>query len=89
MRLKKSCFEVINLGSGIGYSVLQLIKEFEDSTGCKIPYKIVDRRNGDIAQSFADISKARKLLGWSPKRSLKQICLDGWKWQRKNPKGYG
>ena len=85
---KKSCFECINLGSGKGYSVFQIIREFEVSTGCKIPYSIQSRRDGDLSICYADISKAKKLLGWAPKRSLRQICLDGWNWQRKNPNGY-
>ena len=85
---KESCNETINLGSGIGFSVFQIINEFELTTGCRIPYKIEGRRDGDIAISLADISKAKKLLDWSSKKSLKHICLDGWNWQRKNPRGY-
>jgi len=85
---KDSCLEFINLGSGNGYSVFQIISQFELSTGCKIPFKIKGRRKGDVAICYADISKAKKLLGWSPKRSLEQICLDGWNWQLENPKGY-
>tara|TARA_Y100001968_G_scaffold331197_1_gene385081 strand:+ start:945 stop:1991 length:1047 start_codon:yes stop_codon:yes gene_type:complete len=85
---KKSCFEAINLGSGKGYSVFQIISQFEQSTGAQIPFLIQSRRDGDVAKCYADISKAKQLLGWTPKRSLEQICLDGWKWQRKNPNGY-
>ena len=85
---KESCLEFVNLGSGKGYSVFQIIKQFELSTGCKIPFLIQGRRDGDVAISYADISKAKKLLGWTPKRSLEQICLDGWNWQIKNPNGY-
>ncbi len=85
---KKSCFEIINLGSGKGYSVFQIISQFEQSTGSQIPFSIQCRRDGDVARCYADISKAKKFLGWTPKRSLEQICLDGWKWQRKNPNGY-
>ena len=85
---KESIYEVINLGSGKGYSVFQMIREFELSTGCEIPFLIEGRRDGDVANNFADISKAENLLGWSPKRSLKQICIDGWNWQRNNPQGY-
>ncbi len=84
----ESCYEVINLGSGKGYSVFQIIKQFELSTGSKIPYKIKERRVGDTAISLADISKAKSLLGWSPKRTLKDICVDGWNWQKNNPVGY-
>ena len=85
---KESCIEFINLGSGKGYSVFQIINEFEKSTGCQIPFLIQSRRAGDVAKCFADISKAKKLLNWSPKRTLKDICLDGWNWQRNNPTGY-
>ena len=84
----ESCLEFINLGSGSGYSVFQIISQFELSTGCKIPFTIQKRRDGDVARCYADISKAKKLLGWIPKRSLEQICLDGWNWQIKNPNGY-
>jgi len=85
---KESCLEFINLGSGIGYSVFQIISQFELASGLKIPFLIQSRRDGDVAKCYADISKAQKLLGWSPKRSLEQICLDGWNWQRRNPNGY-
>ncbi|WP_269605398.1 UDP-glucose 4-epimerase GalE [Prochlorococcus marinus] len=86
---KESCLEFVNLGSGKGYSVFQIIRQFELSIGCKIPFAIQSRRDGDVAKSYADISKAKKLLSWTPKRSLEQICLDGWNWQIKNPNGYG
>ena len=85
---KESCLEFINLGSGNGYSVFQIINQFELSTGSHIPFSIQKRRDGDVAICYADISKAKKLLGWTPKRSLEQICLDGWNWQIKNPNGY-
>jgi len=85
---KDSCLEFINLGSGVGYSVFQVISQFELSTGCKIPFSIQRRRDGDVAKCYADITKAKKLLGWTPKRTLEQICLDGWNWQMKNPNGY-
>tara|TARA_Y100001968_G_scaffold323187_1_gene360457 strand:+ start:1409 stop:2455 length:1047 start_codon:yes stop_codon:yes gene_type:complete len=85
---KKSCYEFINLGSGKGYSVFQIISEFEFSTGCKIPFSIDSRREGDVAICYADITKANNLLDWSPKRSLNEICLDGWNWQKRNPNGY-
>jgi len=83
-----SCLEFINLGSGNGYSVFQIIRQFELTTGCQIPFSIQNRRDGDVAISYADISKAKKLLGWTPKRTLEQICLDGWNWQIRNPNGY-
>tara|TARA_B100001250_G_scaffold383682_1_gene377831 strand:+ start:920 stop:1966 length:1047 start_codon:yes stop_codon:yes gene_type:complete len=84
----ESCIESINLGSGKGYSVFEFIKQFERSTGRDVPFLVQGRREGDVAKCYADISKAKRLLGWAPKRSLEQICLDGWNWQRKNPKGY-
>ena len=85
---KHSCLEFINLGSGHGYSVFQIINQFEISTGCKIPFSIHSRRDGDVARCYADISKAKRLLGWTPKRSLDQMCIDAWNWQMKNPRGY-
>ncbi len=85
---KESCLEFINLGSGKGYSVFQIISQFERSTGLQIPFSIQSRRDGDIAKCYADITKAKKLLGWAPRRSLEQMCIDGWHWQRKNPNGY-
>ncbi len=85
---KDACLEFINLGSGKGYSVFQIIRQFELSTGCQIPFSIQSRRDGDVAECYADISKARKLLGWTPLKSLDQICIDGWNWQMKNPNGY-
>ena len=81
-------FEYFNLGSSNGYSVFEIINEFESSTGSKINYEIVDRRKGDIAISIADISKAKEFLGWSPNQSLKNMCIDSFNWQRKNPNGY-
>ncbi len=85
---KNSCLEFINLGSGQGYSVFQIISKFELTTGRHIPFSIKKRRDGDVAICYADIAKAKKLLGWTPLRSLDQICLDGWNWQMKNPNGY-
>ncbi|MBW3041819.1 UDP-glucose 4-epimerase GalE [Prochlorococcus marinus] len=85
---KESCFEFINLGSGKGYSVFEIINQFELSTGVQIPFIIKGRRVGDIAKCYADISKAKNLLNWFPKRSLEEICLDGWNWQKNNPNGY-
>ena len=83
-----SCYEFINLGSGKGYSVFQIINEFELLIGSSIPYSITSRRIGDVSRCYADITKAKQLIGWFPKRSLKQMCSDGLNWQRKNPNGY-
>jgi UDP-glucose 4-epimerase len=77
-----------NLGTGKGYSVLEVIKAFEEASGRKIPYQITDRRPGDIAETFADPSKAERELGWSAKRDILQMCKDAWNWQSKNPEGY-
>jgi UDP-glucose 4-epimerase len=79
---------VYNLGNNRGYSVLELVEAFERASGRKIPYRIVDRRPGDIAISFADASKANRELGWKGKRSLDEMCVDVWRWQSSNPDGY-
>ncbi|RAI65403.1 UDP-glucose 4-epimerase GalE [Pseudomonas fluorescens] len=77
-----------NLGTGIGYSVLQMIHSFEDVTGVSIPFQIAPRRAGDIAQCWADASKARHDLGWCARRGLAQMIQDSWRWQSSNPYGY-
>jgi len=74
---------IFNLGTGKGYSVLDLVKTFEAVNNVKIPYKIIERRPGDIAVSFADVSKAEKELGWKAKRGLKEMCKDAWNWEIK------
>lgn len=73
--------ETFNLGSGKGYSVLEVVKTFEKVNGISIPYKIVNRRKGDIAISFADTTKSNKQLDWSTKRNLEDICRDVWRWE--------
>jgi len=78
----------VNLGAGHGYSVLQLVHAFESVTGKCVPYKIVDRRAGDIASYFADASLAKQVLGWQTTKTLADICRDAWQWQSKNPEGY-
>ncbi len=78
----------INLGAGVGYSVLTLVQTFEKTTGVKIPYKIVGRRAGDIAIYFADASLAKQKLGWQTTFNLEDICRDSWRWQSQNPQGY-
>jgi UDP-glucose 4-epimerase len=77
-----------NLGTGIGYSVLQIIRSFEDVTGIGIPFQIAPRRPGDIAQCWADANKARRELGWHARRNLTQMIEDSWRWQSGNPYGY-
>ncbi|VVM73648.1 UDP-glucose 4-epimerase GalE [Pseudomonas fluorescens] len=77
-----------NLGTGTGYSVLQIIHSFEDVTGISIPYHFAPRRAGDIAQCWADPSKAGRDLGWYAQRNLEQMIIDTWRWQSSNPYGY-
>ena len=86
-RTHKGC-EAINLGTGTGYSVLDVVNAFERANGVKIRYEIGPRRPGDLDECYADPSKALRLLGWQAKRTLEEMCRDGWNWQQKNPKGY-
>ncbi|MFP4487434.1 MAG: UDP-glucose 4-epimerase GalE [Campylobacterales bacterium] len=79
---------ITNLGTGKGYSVLEMIEAFEKASGKKIPYRIVDRRVGDIATCYADPSYAKEALGWEAKRGIDEMCKDTWRWQSKNPNGY-
>lgn len=79
---------VWNLGTGIGYSVLQIIKAFVDASGRNVQYQIVPRRDGDIAECWADPSKAAQELGWQATRSLEDMMADTWRWQSHNPDGY-
>ena len=79
---------VYNLGTGHGYSVLDMIHAFSKAVGKEIPYEIKPRRPGDIATCYADPSKAKKELGWEAKRGIDEMCADGWKWQSMNPNGY-
>jgi len=78
----------VNLGTGNGYSVLDMVKAFEKASGKKVAYKIVDRRPGDIAKCFADPSYAKEVLGWEASRGIKQMCEDSWRWQSNNPDGF-
>lgn len=77
-----------NLGTGRGYSVLEVVRTFEQASGRKIPFKIVGRRPGDVAVSYADPTKARNELGWVAERDLFDMCADTWRWQSNNPRGY-
>ncbi|MCW8345549.1 UDP-glucose 4-epimerase GalE [Vibrio sp. ZSDZ65] len=79
---------IYNLGTGNGYSVLDMVEAFSQASGKKVPYKVVDRRPGDIAECWADPSKANRDLGWKAVRTLKDMSADGWKWQSMNPNGY-
>ena len=80
---------VFNLGTGTGYSVLDMVKAFERVTGVKIPYEIVDRRPGDLATVYSSPDKSAQLLGWKAQYNLEDMCRDTWAWQSKNPMGYG
>ena len=80
--------EIFNLGTGCGYSVLDMVKAFEKVNGVSVPYRIADRRPGDIASAYADPAKARDILGWQAEKTLEDMCRDTWKWQRQNPNGY-
>jgi UDP-glucose 4-epimerase len=77
-----------NLGTGKGYSVLDMVKAFSKVVGKEIPYKVVDRRPGDVAMCYADPTKAKNDMGWVAERDLAKMCEDSWNWQRNNPKGY-
>jgi UDP-glucose 4-epimerase len=77
-----------NLGTGNGYSVLDIIKAFEKASELKIPYKVAPRREGDAAECFADASLAKKELGWVAERGIEKMCEDVWRWQKNNPKGF-
>lgn len=79
---------VYNLGTGVGYSVLDIVKNFEEATGIKIPYEIKPRRAGDIAENYADAAKAKEELGWEAQNGIKDMCADSWRWQSQNPNGY-
>ena len=79
--------EAINLGTGVGYSVLEVLHAFEKACGHPIPYRIAPRRPGDIATSYADPAKAKNLLGWTAQHSLEQMCADSWNFTHHNPNG--
>ena len=80
--------EIVNLGTGIGYSVLDLVKSFEKVNGINIPYVIAERRAGDVAEVYADPKKAKELLGWQAEKTIDDMCRDTWNWQKNNPNGY-
>ena len=79
---------IFNIGTGVGYSVLDMVKAFEKACGHPIPYKIAPRRSGDVAECYANCDKAKKYLGFTAKHNLEDMCRDLWKWQSQNPKGY-
>ena len=84
----KGC-EIFNLGTGTGYSVLDMVHTFIDVNRVPVPYEIAPRRPGDIATCYADPTKSKEVLGWRAEKTLSDMCRDSWKWQNKNPMGYG
>jgi UDP-glucose 4-epimerase len=80
--------EVFNLGTGTGYSVLDMVNTFKEVNQVALPYQIVGRRPGDIATCYADPSKSAQKLGWKAEKNLGDMCRDSWRWQSTNPKGY-
>ncbi len=85
---EKAGLKIYNLGTGTGYSVLDIVKNFEEATGVKVPYVIGPRRPGDIATCYADASLAKKELGWTAQYGIREMCEDAWRWQKMNPNGY-
>jgi len=79
---------VVNLGTGQGYSVLDVVRSFEKASGRKVPYEIAARRPGDIAQCFANPAAAERLLGWRAQYGIERMCIDHWRWQERNPNGF-
>ena len=78
----------LNIGTGQGYSVLDLIKTFEIINNVKVPFKFSNRRKGDVCKLVANNLRAKKILNWNPNRSIEEMCRDGWKWKLLNPNGY-
>ncbi|PIE03279.1 MAG: UDP-glucose 4-epimerase GalE [Acidobacteria bacterium] len=85
---KKQGIHTFNLGTGNGYSVLDVVNAFEEATGVKIPCRIAPRRPGDMDTCFSDPGKANRELGWKAERNLMDMCRDAWRWQSQNPEGY-
>ena len=86
--LSQSGLDIYNLGTGVGYSVLDVVHAFEKASGIAINYKIVDRRPGDIATCYSDPTKAFEELGWKAEKGIEEMCADSWRWQSQNPQGY-
>ena len=82
-------FEILNIGGGIGTTVLELVSKFEEASGVPIKFKYLPRREGDLAAFWANSSKASEKMSWKPKRNIKKICEDTWRWHKLNPTGYG
>jgi len=86
--VKRDASFVVNLGTGQGYSVLDVVRSFEQASGKPVPYEIVARRPGDIAQCFADPTAAEKIIGWRAQFGIERMCADHWRWQSMNPHGF-
>lgn len=86
--LEHKGIEAVNLGTGEGYSVLDVVHAFENANDLEIPYEIVEHRPGDIAVGYASVDKAKELFDWTAKHSLEEMCRDSWRWQKNNPEGY-
>ena len=86
---EKAGLKLYNLGTGNGYSVLEIVKSFEEANGVHVPYEIKERRPGDIAECYADSTKAERELGWRAEKGIVDMCRDSWRWQKANPNGYG
>lgn len=88
-KIKENCgLKIYNLGTGTGYSVLDIVKNFEEANGVKIPYSIKPRRAGDIATCYSSAELAKKELGWEAQYGIKEMCEDSWRWQKNNPNGF-
>lgn len=88
-KFREKCgVKIYNLGTGKGYSVLEVLHAYEDACGKKLPYVFAERRVGDVAVSYSDPSFAREELSWVAERDLKTMCIDSWRWQKQNPEGY-
>ena len=79
---------VVNLGTGRGHTVLEMVRSFEAASGRRVPYEIAGQRPGDVAECYADVTRARELLGWEARLGLEEMCRDSWRWQLANPMGY-
>ena len=86
--MKQTGCEVFNLGTGTGYSVLDMVKSFEEANGVEVPFRITERRPGDIDVCYADPAKSEQILDWKAEKTLTDMCRDAWNWQRKNPRGF-
>jgi UDP-glucose 4-epimerase len=87
-RMPRGTAMTVNLGTGNGVSVLEMVEAFERVNGVPVPRKIVERREGDAAVCYADPSRAKELLGWEAKLGVEEMCRDAWNWQKNNPMGY-